>query len=151
MANGTGFTWVVDVLWQAVPESMNYFGLGAADRTACDLKLIDQVNGAIPPDLQARWQRLVLTVANFDELAAQVRAILKREVVPPAGTEFALAEAASIWKPRPPNGHEIQEAAMLKDSGATAARPWTFAVSYGGATYSARMGLSYNCLRARVP
>lgn len=147
----TGVPWTVEVLWQIVPESMNYFGLGNADRQAVDEKFLTQLGILIPIEDQMQWRNLVYVVASLDELTAKVNALLKSEVTPPPGTELVLSDVAVVWKPRPPFGHDIEQAAMLRDAASTVPRQWTIMVGYGTENFVARIGLTYRALVARMP
>jgi len=151
LANATGVPWTVEVVWQAIPESMNYFTLGESAMQAVDQKFLNQLNMLVPLEAQATWRNLVYVVASLDELVGKVNALLKAEVVPPTGTELVLAEVATIWRPRPPNGHDVEQAAMLRDASSSVPHQWTFTVSYDGESYTARAGLTYLCLIARMP
>ncbi len=151
MANGVSSTWTVRVVWQAIPESMNYFDLDAPDVVVADQQFVDRVNSLVPLVDQAKWQNLVFAVASLDELGAKVSALLKLEATPPAGTELVLVEASTIWVPKGGGRHDVWNAAMLRDTGSTTTRHWTLTASHGGDTFTARMGLVYECSHARMP
>jgi len=151
MANGISSNWTVRVVWQAIPVSMHYFDLIPANALVVDNQFIDRVNSLVPLADQAKWQNLIFSVISLDELSAKVSALLKLEVTAPAGTELVLAEAASIWVPRTNGGHDVWPSGMLQDIGSTVPRHWTFTASHAGANFTARMGLVYQCLHARMP
>jgi hypothetical protein len=130
---------------------MNYFDLGSADAQVVDNQFIDRVNTEVPLGDQAKWQNLVFSVVSLDDLCAKVSSVLRLEVKAPAGTALVLVEAAAIWVPRPLGGHDVWNNAMLQDAGTTAPRHWTFDASHMSSIFTARMGLVYQCLHARMP
>ncbi len=151
MPTASNFTCIVNVLWQAAPEPLSFHQLSAADQDTINQKFVGQINSLISEGDQAKWQNLVVTAVDYDEVATKVNSLLKAEVTPPAGTELVLPQAAVVWIPLSQNGHAIMFSAMLKDSSATTLRDWTLSASQGGVIYTARIVLSYEVVVARLP
>lgn len=139
----------VDVYWEAVPYSDNYFDLSDPERAQVNDLFLAKVNTLVPPGQQQGWRDILAPLSDYDDILVQVNATLMQEVVPPPGTHLMLPTKNMIYWLPTDTGHRIVFFAKLSDISGANERAWELPpVSYQGADYLARMGLAYRCTLA---